>query len=64
MQSTTEPQSAAAKAAADLARARRKQAAVKIKHGWKTRTSRVEDSAFAREAFALGEEFRRDQTTP
>jgi hypothetical protein len=65
MQPTLEPPATPAdKAAEDLARARRKQATVKVKQGWRTRVSRVEDTAFARDAFALGEEFRRSQTTP
>ena len=54
---------------ADLARARRKQAAVQklIRQTGKTGKNAlglIEDTPVAREAFAMGEEYRRAQTCP
>jgi len=49
---------------ADLERARRKRAAVKVKQGWRKSVGRIDDTPLAREAFALGEEYRRSQKEP
>jgi len=57
---------AAAKAAEDPDRARRKQAAVKatIKPRWRTARGAMEDTPESREAWDLGEQWRRAQTDP
>lgn len=52
-----------------LARARRKQAAVMEKvqqrgNRWKSASGKMQDTAFAREAWALGEAWRMAQTEP
>jgi hypothetical protein len=48
---------------ADRARARRKREALVIKD-WRKAKTRIEDTPLAREAWALGEAYRRSQTTP
>ena len=52
------------KALADLERARRKRAAVKVNKNWVKVIGTIPDDAFAREAWALGEAWRKAQTTP
>jgi hypothetical protein len=66
---TTNASAKSRKAAADLARARRKQAAVLESMRKTGRTGRsalgmIEDTPLAREAWALGEAYRRAQTAP
>lgn len=59
----------ARKAAADLARARRKQAAViaamrKLKKDWRKFAGTMQDTPESREAWALGEAYRKAQKSP
>ena len=56
---TDEPQPAD-----DLERARRKRAAVKANHDWINSVGMIEDTPEEREAWALGEAWRRAQTDP
>ena len=63
MQTTLEPPATPAdKAAEDLARARRKQAAVKVNDNWRTAIGAMEDTPESREAWDLGEQWRRSVT--
>ena len=48
---------------ADRARARRKRQALVIKD-WRKAKTRIEDTPLAREAWALGEAYRKSQTMP
>ena len=48
----------------DLERARRKQAAVKTNKNWMKTVGLMEDTPAAREAWALGEKWRREQVDP
>ena len=58
------PADAARKAAEDLARASRKQAAVNGNNDWRTAIGAMEDSPDSREAWNLGEQWRRSITDP
>lgn len=58
------PADVAAKAAEDLARARRKQAAVKVNDNWRTTIGAMEDTPESREAWDLGAQWRRSVTDP
>ena len=65
MQTTLEPSATPAdKATEDLARGRRKQAAVKVNDNWRTSIGKLEDTPEERAIWALGEQWRRAQTDP
>ncbi len=65
MQPTLElPAAPADKAAEDLARARRKQAAVNGNNEWRTAIGAMEDTPESREAWDLGAQWRRSVTDP
>ena len=66
MKTAAEKQTAQRKADADLARARKKRAAVEAKMNdrWKKTVGMMEDTPESREAWELGEAWRRAQTDP
>ena len=66
MKTAAEKQAAQQKADADLARARKKRAAVEAKMNdrWKKTVGMMEDCPWEREAWELGEQWRREQVDP
>ena len=63
MKSTAQRQTARQKTVAGLARARRKREALVVKD-WRKGIGKLKDTPMAREADALGEQWRRAQTNP
>ena len=63
MKTTAQQQTARQKAAVGLARARRKREALVVKD-WRKGIGKLKDTPMAREADALGEQWRRAQTNP
>ena len=66
MKTTAQQQTVRQKAAADLARTRKKRAAVEAKMNdrWKKTVGMMKDTPESREAWELGEAWRRAQTNP
>lgn len=58
------PAAGEAKAAEDVARARRKRAAIRVNQSWRTACGAMEDTPEARAAWDLGAQWRRTQTEP
>jgi hypothetical protein len=64
MQITTQPTSEELRKLEDLARSKRKAAAVKTNREWESVFGSLPDDEFTRAAWAAGEEWRRKQVEP
>lgn len=64
MQTTTQPTSEELRKLEDLARAKRKAAAVKTNKDWELVFGTLPDDEFTRAAWAAGEDWRRKQLDP